>query len=647
MGSINFKLSFGVQATATYRKSIDPATYLKGHRQVKVRVEIDFPSGTESFSGNSIKQMTLLEEATSGKQNPLGFVSANELSLSLDNSSGRFTVKDPLEVEIRPGLEIRPFIEIIDGFGSTGEIPMGVFWCGEWEAPTNSLVATTVAYDRLANLITLDTPQIPPMTETTIGEMFGRLFRALGFSSDKYEISPALMQKVLVGWFPRDKVGQSLQLLAEAGNCYVSVNKEDKFVVMPNIKTGFSTKSYTDKNAVFSINSPQRFLELHTAVKVVYRLPYLKDPNEELIRVDNIRIPKNETIVLDRIDFKSEDVPIMEVGWVHIFGEYNLPEIWEVSVGDSTGGTFLLGDGGGEFIQWTDPIAYNLMPEPPGRQTQSFTGDGSTAVFQVANYPLKQDTVDVWIDHVEQTNGTDYTINYATGEITFIVPPEDGSEIVVRYFYVADNVKDFLEAVYGEGSITTVTKRGSVYTITFHPSVGNSSLTSNFDELVGVFESEPYLDIVQEYVSPMNSKVVLISYGATDITLTIQNNGDVDETINIRVKGVGTGYHESHRIAKDEELAAQFGHKEYTQENPLVQTWELAKDYSEKILDFVSDPMSFVEVDFRGDPLLSVGDIITVSDETNEIKGIQIVPRMITTTYEGRLRATMDARRTK
>jgi hypothetical protein len=743
MSTVSLSGSVGLTGSYTVRKSIDPTSHLKGHRQVTARVEIDFPSGVETFTGDGIISLSLLEEANITGKSPLGFVSSNEFALTLNNSSRRFTPKDlsdhtfyrsvfgmfdqnpstvckvvdtdqwyieygvpywsgqtyeefleyavpakkiviksnhnetitfsdyfyiyiwgnwwsfykdfspitfePYEAKefeiigydysggiepelysgfyiyatidwyekfdfsiqeielwdndsnnltttptstlynsgeyyaysdpeefyedqnepkiVRPGLEIRPYLTVTDGLGTTGEIPLGKFWCGEWDTPTNSLEAKTVAYDRLMNIITLDTPQIPVMTNTTIGQMFARLFRALEFEWNEYIISPALNQHVRVGWFPRDKVGQSLQLLAEAGNCYVSVNRDNQIVVMPNLKSGESIKTYTDKDNIFVINNPQRILDIYTAVKVVYRLPYLKDPDDALLRVDKIFIPANSTTVLDRIDFKADDIPIMQINWVYIYGNYNVPETQFLDLDGATGGTFALDDGSNN---WTVGIAFDAS---------------------------------------------------------------------------AETIKAELEALYGEGNVEVKGRNGE-FTITFTLNIQDSGLIANFSTLVGA--ELPSLRITQPYKPPMKSKVIDISYGATDITLTIQNDGDEDEEINIQVKGIGTGYHDSHRVAKDQGLIDQYGHKELPQENPLVQDRLLAEEYSQLILSFVSDPMVNFEVSFRGDPSLEVGQIITIENEADEIEAVQIVPRRISLSYDrGNLKSNMSGRKVK
>ncbi|MCC6024247.1 MAG: DUF2460 domain-containing protein, partial [Thaumarchaeota archaeon] len=66
-------------------------------------------------------------------------------------------------------------------------------------------------------------------------------------------------------------------------------------------------------------------------------------------------------------------------------------------------------------------------------QTDVFTGDGSTTVFRLSSYPVVENSEIVTVNNVPQVRGTDYTIDYETGEITFTTAPASGARIAVAY----------------------------------------------------------------------------------------------------------------------------------------------------------------------------------------------------------------------
>jgi flagellin FlaB len=63
------------------------------------------------------------------------------------------------------------------------------------------------------------------------------------------------------------------------------------------------------------------------------------------------------------------------------------------------------------------------------------TGDGTTTQFTLANSPVVEGTLTVYVNAVAQTEGTDYTVNYATGVITFTTAPAAGDAITADYTY--------------------------------------------------------------------------------------------------------------------------------------------------------------------------------------------------------------------
>lgn len=67
---------------------------------------------------------------------------------------------------------------------------------------------------------------------------------------------------------------------------------------------------------------------------------------------------------------------------------------------------------------------------------ETFSGDDVTTTFTLANEYIKPNSETVTVDGTELNKGTDYKINYITGEITFEVAPATGTDNVsVNYDY--------------------------------------------------------------------------------------------------------------------------------------------------------------------------------------------------------------------
>jgi len=539
-------------------------------RKWSAKVEIDFPEGTAKFDDDDIASISLLEEAHTTGQNPLGFITSNELTISLHNQDRRFTPANPAhDYDVRPGLEVRAYLvlKLPDTIypESDAEIPLGTFWTDEWDTPSDSMEATVTCHDRLLQIINLDTPQIPVMVDTTIGQMFGRLFRALGLEPDEdYVVSPALTQKVKAGWWERDVVGNSLQVLAEAGNCFVTVNRDNQIVVLPNVKVNPEEDDEYTEDELFTINNPQRILDIYTAVKMQYRIPYLKEPGQ-LVRADNIFIPAGR-VILDRIDFKPDDIPVMQIDWVHLYGRDQQTEIWDLSLGGATGGNFKLGD------------------SDLGLETEALA-----------------DIVDAGTIEIE------------------------------------------LRDVYGEDHGIKVTGEAGIFEFTFTFDQGRTFFYADFTNLTGA--TQPILLRRRVHIGPVQSRVEVISYGATDIILQISNEGEVDEEISIEIKGIGSGHHLGHGVVINGPAIIEYGHRELSCENHLIQSQALAKAYSEMLVEYLSDPLAKVEYDYRGDPLVTVGSIITVGSVIDKIPAGMITVHRAELRYDGGLDSSIVGRR--
>lgn len=75
-------------------------------------------------------------------------------------------------------------------------------------------------------------------------------------------------------------------------------------------------------------------------------------------------------------------------------------------------------------------------------------GDTETEKFLLPRHPVISDGLQVFIDGVEKTPDTDYTVDLDTGGITFAAAPGDGAGITATYHFVAlsdDELDSILE----------------------------------------------------------------------------------------------------------------------------------------------------------------------------------------------------------
>jgi len=290
------------------------------------------------FDGDSIVSIAFLEESKADTDNPLGAVSSNEITISLDNSTRAFTstnTSSPYYGKLRPKIKIKPYLRVRTEIDPAAweEIPLGVFRTGDWAVPSTSLEATVTCYDRLYELAEKDIPMIPVKKDTTVKAMFEALFAALGLAPTDYDVDASLTQAIGKGWFDNNQVRDGLNALAVAGNCSVSMNRLDVVRVRPNVSTGAAVATMTDHNQIASGENPQKYLDTYSAVTIKYKIPYLKD-SAVMLKIEEVAIPPGET-VFEPLTFSSG--PVMAIDYVLLQGA-NECEIKDIKNGAWTMG---------------------------------------------------------------------------------------------------------------------------------------------------------------------------------------------------------------------------------------------------------------------------------------------------------------------
>lgn len=130
------------------------------------------------------------------------------------------------------------------------------------------------------------------------------------------------------------------------------------------------------------------------------------------------------------------------------------------------------------------------------------------------------------------------------------------------------------------------------------------------------------------------------AWGA-DVKIYSPNAGTFTLVINAKPLKV---LNKERAIAKDDASITDNGLIRYTfPDNPLVQTLSMAQTIANKLLASFKDPRRDVEVEWRGNPVLLLGDRVSVIDniETNDY---YVIRQEIE--YDGALRAKLSGRRT-
>ncbi|RJQ25439.1 MAG: S8 family peptidase [Peptococcaceae bacterium] len=297
---------------------------------------------TVVFAQEDVTELRLLEEIKAESNNPLGRVSANEATVGLRNDHRWFaSLNDasPFYGLLKPKVRFRPYlgVEIMPQdwvFMSPGlyalalretpasvfeYIPLGVFYSGDWAAPSVNVETALAGYDMLYEIGDKEAPMLPARVDITVAGMFKTLFESAGLVPGQYEIDKNLNQKIQIGWLPKGKVREALQVLAIAGNCSISANRYGVIQVKSNFQSGDPVAVMTDNDQIVAAENPQKYLDTYNVVKINYKLPYLK-PAASLLKTESLVIPQGG-VTLQDMEFTTG--PVAVVDQVKLIGAVN------------------------------------------------------------------------------------------------------------------------------------------------------------------------------------------------------------------------------------------------------------------------------------------------------------------------------------
>ena len=179
-------------------------------------------------------------------------------------------------------------------------------------------------------------------------------------------------------------------------------------------------------------------------------------------------VPEKET---------NPDLGVGSTYWVSIYTDYNATEV--VGYNDVSSYEFTL-TWNSSVLQGSNVTNGGGMP-----QIDSWVGDNSTKVYNTTIWPVMDGTETVTVNGTSMSTPGDYTINYATGAITFTTAP-DWVMIEVEYWYDMTLMPGatFTAGSFTDGALTLTS--ASVATPVSGPGV---LATVNFT-VVGIGESD-------------------------------------------------------------------------------------------------------------------------------------------------------------
>ena len=266
-------------ATAEYFSRIDDATV---SRHFSARLDIYFDgddAAPASFLGGAIADYSFKREMAAEDTFPFGRVSRSMLTINLNNVLQHFTftnTSSPYYGKLKQSTKVILYSGLQMAGGTYEEFQMGVLYTSDWDVSSSTVVANLLCYDRLHFLRQEKVPKMPVFYNTTIAQLFERMFLALGLAPDEFIIDSALDYNIPYGWLPGETVDEVLQALTQAGMCSVYVDRYNRIVVtVPYTRKSFGrvlSASASGNAQIKTVSQLQASYKSYTGVNIRYNI---------------------------------------------------------------------------------------------------------------------------------------------------------------------------------------------------------------------------------------------------------------------------------------------------------------------------------------------------------------------------------------
>lgn len=219
---------------------------------------------------SSLINMNILEELTYDDDvEALGGVSANEVTVTLDNSHRGFNVdnpRSPVSSQLRRNRKIVPYLgtEVVPG-----EIEwhrLGTYWSYRWDVPYDSLSATVVGFDTIGLLSTSSFESHTVQVNKSLGYLIDYVLsdaKELLEFIDWY-VDESLYNVIIpYAWFEPSSHAAALRRISKAYPMHIYCDRDGRICALPQkLKLDYYYDTWSDSTNVIS----KKYTSLHTVL---------------------------------------------------------------------------------------------------------------------------------------------------------------------------------------------------------------------------------------------------------------------------------------------------------------------------------------------------------------------------------------------
>ena len=219
---------------------------------------------------------TLLEETGAESENPVGAISANELTFTLYNPNRIFSPSNPdspYAGKININVPVKAYISVEDTEEEAEWLLLGTFFVDTWDTAIGTSIVNVSCTDKLRRILEQPMPALQVMINESYANFFRRIFEALGVQSSDVIIDSSLNKELKYSFNNDGLVIDTLQPVAEAAMCYIYMGRDNKIHIVDMLNDSGPVATFADTNQVKTVTIPQSILKTYSTVELIYSMP--------------------------------------------------------------------------------------------------------------------------------------------------------------------------------------------------------------------------------------------------------------------------------------------------------------------------------------------------------------------------------------
>lgn len=239
---------------------------------------------------SDLVSIDMLEELTYDDDvEALGGVSANKVTVSLDNSNREFFFNNPnslVAASLRRNRKIVPWLGVEIKPGEIEWHTLGTYWSYNWDVPVEGLVAKVIGFDTIGLLDTTSFTDHQVLQDKSIGQLLEYVLDDAKTQLDfiTYRIDPALYDIVVpFAWFEPKSHTAALRRISGCYPMHIYCDRNGVICAAPQkLKMDYYYDVWSDSTNVISKRYQSLFTTLPNIINVTFKSPVVL-PDEELV----------------------------------------------------------------------------------------------------------------------------------------------------------------------------------------------------------------------------------------------------------------------------------------------------------------------------------------------------------------------------